>query len=239
MDFKLVDHYEALSEECAQILLRFVRENPQARICLATGHSPRLAYRKFVAGVKTRGLDLREVVFIKLDEWAGPEMDDPATSEYFLRTEVIDPLGIDARHYLSFESAAEDLSVECARVAAEMAALGPLDLVILGVGPNGHLALNEPAAELQMGIHVAELSESTRSHPTVQSARRAIRQGMTLGVGDILAAREAVLLVAGAGKQEAYRALRKGTLSTACPASMLHLHARAVCIAEAEAAGVS
>jgi galactosamine-6-phosphate isomerase len=220
-------------------MLRQVLDKPDSLVCLATGQSPLLAYREFVRLALESKANLSRVTFVKLDEWIGPPMDDPSTCEVFLQREILQPLGVRPDHYLSFFSAAPDPQAECQRINAELARRGPLDLAVLGLGRNGHLGLNEPAAELQLRAHVDRLSESTQGHAMLQSTQVPVRQGMTLGMGDLLAAHKLILLVTGAGKEAAFAELQKGTLNTACSATFLNLHSHLTCLADRQSLNLS
>lgn len=237
MNIQHAASYEHLSEQCANLMLRHFTNKPDLVLCLASGYSPRLAYQRFVQLAQEQRCDVSRAIFVKLDEWAGLPMDDPSTCEAFLQREILGPLGIAACQVISFRSDAPDFAVECTRLSDELARRGPLDLAILGLGKNGHLGLNEPADALHPHTHVATLADTTRAHAMLQSAQRPVAQGMTLGIGDLLAARTVILLVTGAGKRQAFDALQKGMVSTACPATFLHLHPNVICIVDDQALG--
>jgi len=224
--------YAQLSSLCADAMLACLSAKPGALICLATGYSPRGAYQEFVRRARETRLDLSQAAFLKLDEWLGLAMDDPATSESFLQREIIQPLDLPAAQYISFHSSPPDPGAECRRVAAEIERRGPIDLMILGVGRNGHIALNEPAEELISEPHVASLAETTHSDARLPAA---IRQGLTVGLGGIFSARQVVLLVAGASKAPALRAFRGGQISTRWPVTLLNLHPNLLAISEPDA----
>ena len=228
--------YDQLSSVCATAMLDCVTRKPDAVLCLATGHSPQGAYRAFVHAALEQRLDLSRVLWVKLDEWIGLPPEDPATCEFFLRKEIMDPLHVAPEAYLAFQSDTSDPYAECKRVATELERRGPIDLVILGVGKNGHIGLNEPAEDLQSEPHVASLTPSTRDHPMLLDAARPVTEGMTLGVGDIFAANKVVLLITGSGKGEALDAFRAQTPSTLCPVTLLQLHPNLLAIADPSAA---
>ena len=121
------------------------------------------------------------------------------------------------------------------RVEAALAAAGPIDLCILGLGRNGHLALNEPAASFDPFCHVATLAEQSRTHPMLAGTAAPVRQGLTLGLGDILRARRILLLVSGAAKQEPLARLADRRVTPALPASFLWLHGDAICLCDEDA----
>ena len=231
---EVVLNYEVLSEKCADVLIKTVAENPAAKIVLATGGSPLLGYRKFVQRVKETKLDVSKVTFIKLDEWLGLRPDDPATCEHFIRQEILNPLGISDSAYIGFDSRASDPEAECTRIEKLLEALKPIDLMVLGVGRNGHLGLNEPADYLYAGPHTIELDEKTKQHAMLTNTTETVQRGITLGIKDILCSKTVLLLVSGEGKKEAYREICKGTANTRIPATMLNLHDNVICIIEQE-----
>ncbi|MBR4865778.1 MAG: 6-phosphogluconolactonase [Clostridia bacterium] len=217
------ENYESMSRLAARILCQTVGKNPRAVIVLATGHSPLFAYRYFVEKVKTAGTDLRGVTFVKLDEWMGLEPDDPATCEYFLRTELLEPLGIREEQFLHFDPAG-DGEAECARFREAYRSLPPPDLVILGIGKNGHLGLNEPADSMAMGAHVIPLAEKTRTHEMLTHTVCPVTHGITMGIGDLFRGKEILLLADGAEKREALAAYLGDEITTRCPVTLLKLH---------------
>ena len=121
-------------------------------------------------------------------------------------------------------------------MAAALEAAGPIDLCILGLGLNGHLALNEPAESFDPFCHVATLAEQSRSHPMIAESAAPVRQGLTLGLGDILRARRILLMVSGAAKRTPLARLAAPRITPTLPASFLWLHGDAVCLCDRDAA---
>lgn len=220
--------YDSLSEAASEQLLALVQRKPDAVICVATGATPLLTYQRFVDKVNAARVDLSRVTFVKLDEWVGLAPDNPATCEAFLQQHLLKPLGIAPERYVAFVSDKAEQQ-ECNRVVGNIAALGGLDLCVLGIGKNGHLGLNEPDECLEPGCHITCLDERTQLHDMLRRAGSPVEQGITLGLQDILAAKEILLLVAGEGKQQAFTALRKGKVSTKVPATFLWLHPLTSC----------
>jgi len=222
MQIQYFPDYQAMSDEAAR-LFREAVSGPQSPVaCLATGHSPLGLYRNLAAGSP----DLGHLHIVKLDEWLGLAMDHPATCETYLRAEVLDPLGIPDSRYSAFRSDPTDPGDECLRMQGELARLGKIDVCVLGLGKNGHLAMNEPAEALQPHCHKARLAEGTQQHGMLTRSGAQVTEGLTLGMGDILKSGRILLLVSGPGKQEAFRRLRKPEVSPLLPASFLWLHPR-------------
>ncbi len=116
------------------------------------------------------------------------------------------------------------------RVTNLIARKGGLDLCVLGLGKNGHLGLNEPGESLQPACHISQLDARTQQHEMLKTAGRPVTRGITLGLKDILNAREVLLLVTGEGKQDATDRFLTAKVSTAIPASFLWLHSNFICL---------
>ncbi len=234
MRFAVLPDREALDREAAALVWEAVGARPDLLICLASGETPTGTYA-LLAGAPER---LASARFIQLDEWAGLGADDPASCAAYLERTVRGPLAVPAERWIGFRGAAPDSAAECRRVEEALRAAGPIDLCILGLGRNGHLALNEPAASFDPFCHVATLAEQSRAHPMLAGTAGPVRQGLTLGLGDILRARRILLLVAGPAKREPLARLAAGRVTPQLPASFLWLHGNVTCLCdEAAAAG--
>ncbi|HED3139185.1 galactosamine-6-phosphate isomerase [Citrobacter farmeri] len=217
------DHYDALSDRASERLIQVIQDKPDATICLATGATPELTYRFFVEKIQQRHVDIRNVSFVKLDEWVGIPLHTPGTCESFLQQHIMQPLGLRPEQLIGFQSENID-EAECERVTDLIASRGGLDLCVLGIGKNGHLGLNEPGSALEPFCHISRLDEQTRHHDMLKSAGRPVTHGITLGLKEILNAKEILLLIAGEGKQDVVDKYLTTAVTTAIPASFLWLH---------------
>ncbi len=220
MRFTVFENHQAMSARAAEIMAAAVAEKPDLLFCAASGGSPTRAYELFVAD-KNAGVALR---ILKLDEWAGLAPDDEASCETYLRRNLIGPLAIPSERYWSFDGAAADGQAECAAMQRRLAADGPIDLALLGVGVNGHLALNEPARELQPECHVAALAETSKHHPMLSGHMKPPSHGLTLGMAAILQSQHLLVLVSGAHKKDAMEKFLSRRITPQFPASFLWLH---------------
>jgi galactosamine-6-phosphate isomerase len=218
------ESYEDMSRQAADLIVDEVRRKPSLLFCTATGSSPTRAYELLVSRAREEPGLFDRLRILKLDEWGGIAPTDAGTSEVYLRRNLLEPLGVSEDRYIGFRGDAPDLEAECGRIAALLEEQGPIDLCVLGLGVNGHLGFNEPAAELNPGPHVAELSESTLRHPMIEHVSDRITGGVTLGLASILQSKRVVLLVSGGQKREAVRRLLARWVSTDFPASFLWLH---------------
>jgi len=235
---RVADDFEAMSRAAADDIASEVRRKPDAILCLATGGSPARAYDLLAEAARREPGLFARVRAVKLDEWGGVAMDDPSTCEVYLRGKVIGPLGIGPDRYLAWETRPGDRDAECRRIAGWLAANGPIDVCVLGLGANGHLGLNEPGACPDSGPHIETLAESTRRHPMLARARARVDSGFTLGMADILKSRKVLLLVGGAAKAEPLRRLMSEPAGADFPASLLRNHPDLAIHCDAEARGV-
>jgi galactosamine-6-phosphate isomerase len=230
------DH-ETMSQAAVDDIVRQLEQQPDALLCLATGQSPMRAYAMLAARGQAEPRLAERVRILKLDEWGGLAMDDPASSETWLRQALVTPLGLESR-YAGFDSRPADPEAECANISRWLQQNGPIDICVLGLGLNGHLGFNEPAAELRPHAHVATLSEASLKHSMVAGQRSRPTCGLTLGMADLLQSRRVLLLVSGASKREPMRRLLRGDITTEFPATFLHLHGNTRLVCDAAAAGL-
>jgi galactosamine-6-phosphate isomerase len=229
---------EALSQAAATRLAVGVRKKRNALIGLATGASPTRTYELLVVAARADPDLFGQARWIKLDEWGGLAMDDPASCEYCLRRVLIDPLAVPPERFFGWESQPNDPEAECRRVAEWLRLNGPIDMLVLGLGENGHLGFNEPAPEYQPGPHVAKLSKTSLSHSMLNRSRGRVAYGLTLGMNDILDAREVVLLVTGTRKARQLQRVVDGEISPEFPASLLRRHRSVSVFCDAAAAAL-
>ena len=161
---------------------------------------------------------------IKLDEWGSLAADDPASCEYYVRKEVVEPLDVPEERYFTLAGDAADPQAECRRYAALLDTIGPIDICVLGLGVNGHLGLNEPGPWLHDRVHVATLAKDSQGHGMLAHARVHPTFGLTLGMSDILRSRLTVLLISGEKKRAALKRLLTREITSEFPASLLWLH---------------
>jgi galactosamine-6-phosphate isomerase len=235
---EILSDYEAVSRRAVAWLVDRVRQRPDALICLAAGSTPRRTYELLAERGASEPALFAECRFIKLDEWGGLPLDDSATCEHQLQQLLIKPLGAAAR-YTAFQSCPPDRAAECARIAGWLAEHGPIDVALLGLGINGHVGFNEPAKVLQPHAHVAELAATSLTHAMLSHTSARPEFGITLGMADLLQAREILLLASGSSKREPIRRLLSGQLATEFPASLLELHPHLTFLCDAAATSAS
>jgi galactosamine-6-phosphate isomerase len=213
---------EELNELASDLLVYEIKQNPQSLVCAATGNSPTGIYKKLAE--KQYGIVVAHLTFIKLDEWYGLGADDEGSCDHYLRKNLFIPLEISSDRVIAFDGKSSDPESEFRRARKFLDDNGPIDLCILGLGANGHIAFNEPADVLQPDPHLALLSEASLAHQMISGSGSPVKHGMTLGMADILQSKKVILPVFGKSKLWAMEKLMQGTVSTQLPASFLWLH---------------
>ena len=235
MRFEVLPDHDALGHRAAALVWEAAEAKPDLLICLASGETPTGVYAHLAAAPAR----LTRARFIQLDEWAGLKADDAASCAAYLRRTLAGPLGVPPERWIGFLGDAPDAAAECRRVAAALAEAGPIDLCILGLGRNGHLALNEPSDRFDPFCHVATLTAQSRAHPMLAGTTVPVCRGLTLGLGDILRARRILLLVSGSTKRAPLARLAARQVTPELPASFLWLHGDTTCLCDRAAAAES
>ena len=194
--------HEAMSRQATEHILSALARKPDLLLCLAGGSTPARTYQLLAESYARDAGLFGSLRVLKLDEWGGIGLNDPGSCESCLRTHLIDPLGLNHERYFGFNSNPADPQLECAKIRQLLTETGPIDLCVLGLGLNGHVGLNEPAASLQPAAHVARLTEVSLRHQMLANSRTLPSYGLTLGMAEILASSEVLLLVSGANKRK-------------------------------------
>ncbi len=227
MVFLQYDSLEELNEDVSNRIITQLQSKEHILFCPATGNSPKGTYAKLVA--KKESIPVDNITFIKLDEWYGLPVDHSGTCEQYLQTRMLQPMQVNPENYIAFTSDAKDAEAECDRIQEYLAANGPIDLCILGIGKNGHIAFNEPADELHAGVHLSKLTPASLKHSMIEGVDKVLEYGLTLGMADILQSKKIFLIVNGVHKRDILNRFLSGNISTQLPASFLWLHPDVYC----------
>lgn len=230
----LVDK-DALAETASNFLLGEIRKHAKLLLCAATGNTPIGTYKKLSEKLKSDQAE--KIRLLKLDEWGGISMAHPESCEQYLQESLIKPLNISKDRYFSFESDPNNPELEIKRMQKILDREGPIDLCVLGLGANGHLAFNEPADPLIPHCHIADLSSASMQHSMAQAMEEKPTYGLSLGMADILQSKTIVILISGKHKRAITKAFLSQKISTQLPASFLWLHPRTYCFLDQEAFG--
>lgn len=224
----------------ADIVTALVRRSPEAVLGLATGSSPLPAYRELVRRHRAGdGPSYDAVRCFTLDEYVGLEADHPQTYRETIFRELTDDLGIARERVFSPDPDPVGLPTAGEAYEAAIAAAGGIDVQVLGIGTDGHLAFNEPGSSLASSTRLKTLTEQTRRDNArfFEGIDEVPRHVLTQGLGTILRARHVLLIALGEEKAAAVAAAIEGPLSASCPASVLQLHRHATVLLDHAAAG--
>lgn len=238
MEVLVFKDYEALSAAAANQMLDLIRSDPYAVLCLASGSSPLRAYQCFADAVQKEQLDCSKCTIIALDEWLGVSPEDSGSCHYFLSENLLNPLNIPTRNVHLFDGLTTDPEAECEKINRFITQIGGIDLMIVGVGMNGHIGFNEPGTPTDNYAHVIDLDEITRTvgqkyfdKPTL------LQKGITMGLRNLLEAKKAILMANGSKKAEIIHKTVEGKVSTELPSSIMQNHTNALIMIDEEAAG--
>lgn len=231
----VVADYAALSNLAAGLAAGFIWANPHAVLGLPTGGTPEGFYR---ALVKT-GISLAQVRTFNLDEYVGLSREHPESYFRFMKERLYDHTDLNPANAHVPHGTAPDLEAECRRYEAAIHAAGGIDLMILGLGHNGHIGFNEPGTPWDSRTRRVRLTEETRKANArfFGSVEAVPREALTMGIGTILEARRILLLASGADKAEIVNRFLHGEPSVSVPATALQQHPDVTVILDQAAAG--
>lgn len=227
--------YDEMSDLCSDSIVSSLKENPGSLLCAATGNSPLGVYEKLANAYLKEPGTFKNLNIIKLDEWGGISFEDPNSCETFIQQNILGPLHISRKRYISFGSDLDSPEQECDRVQQEIQKKGPIDICILGLGKNGHIGFNEPAVVLIPNCHIAMLSEESLQHQMTNGMKNKPTYGLTLGMADILQSKKIMLLLTGTNKKRTISQLLSKQITTKLPASFLWLHHNVECYVDSNA----
>ncbi len=237
MKVKSFETYEALSLAAAEEILTCVKTKPAAVLCLATGDSPLRTYQILVEQVKKNRNDFSKVHFVALDEWVSIPPENSGSCSFFLTKNVFEPLMIDSDHIHLFDALSLDINSECMKMNKVIDDLGGIDLMIVGIGMNGHVGFNEPGVSSTLRAHVIQLDEVTQ-HVGQKYFNQPVKlkEGITLGLQTTLEAKSVILLANGAKKSDIIKKALQEDITEQCPASILRKHPNGYAFLDMEAA---
>ena len=237
VQLKIYKDYTALSTATAAEILELVKAKPHAVLCLAAGDTPRLTYSLVAKRATDENVDFSGCTFIGLDEWVGIEPGNEGSCHFFLQSRLFDPLKIsDSRIHL-FNALAMDLEKECIKMDNIIFAKGGIDLMLVGVGMNGHIGFNEPGVSADKYAHVVELDNITQTvGQKYFKEASTLKKGITLGFRHLQEARKVILQANGTKKAEVIRRTMEGEIHTEMPASIIRTHANGLVMIDEEAA---
>lgn len=240
MELIIVKDSAELARVASGIIADQVRKKPDSVLGLATGSTPEDTYKLLVETYKKGEVDFSGVRTFNLDEYLGLSRDHNQSYYWFMQDRLFKHINVKPENINLPDGMAKNPTQACAEYEEKIKAVGGIDLQLLGVGGNGHIAFNEPGSSLSSRTSVTTLTEQTIK----DNARlffggnetEVPRFAITMGVGSILDAKQLLLLATGERKADVVKAFVEGPVSATITASALQLHPNAVVVVDEAAA---
>ena len=238
MFVKVEQDYAAMSERGARIVAEVVRQKPHAVLGLATGSTPEGLYRCLIQIAREQNLDFSQVTTFNLDEYEGLPAGHPQSYHAFMNEHLFEGLGLRKEQTNLLSGMASDLAAECVRFEEKIRQAGGIDIQILGIGGDGHIAFCEPGSSLGgrtsvVALHTQTIADNARFFERTEDVPR---RALSMGVGTILEARMCLILAKGEGKAEPWANMIDGPVTSQVLASALQLHPWTIAISDTAAA---
>ena len=234
------DNADSVAKEAAKVFSALISDRPEAVIGLATGSTPENTYAELARMHKEEGLSFAKVTSFNLDEYWGLDGDHDQSYRYFMRTNLFDKVDIRPWNTFVLNGKAQFPAIECEAYEQKIVSMGGVDLWLLGIGGNGHIAFNEPGSPVDSRTRLVSLTQETIDANSdgrfFRDASEVPRCALSTGIGTIREARGLVLLATGAKKADAIAAAVNGPFTPDVPASLLQDHPDCTFIVDKDAA---
>ena len=236
MEIIVKDTYEEVSQVAARVVARTLNSKPNAVLGLATGSTPLGLYKELVR--MHEGLDFSQVTTFNLDEYVGLTREHPQSYHYFMHENLFKHINIPKQNIHIPSGTTDNYEAFCRWYEDRIKECGGIDLQVLGIGSDGHIAFNEPSSSLGSRTRIKTLAKQTIEDNArfFDSAEEVPVYSITMGVGTILEARNIILLANKKSKAKAVADAIEGPVTSMCTASALQLHPHALFIVDRDAA---
>lgn len=205
---------------------------------LPTGSSPLPVYKEFIKRHKAGKISFKNVVTFNMDEYVGLPEDHTESYHYFMHNNLFNHIDIPGENINILNGNAKDLVKECADYEKRINQAGGIDLFLGGIGPDGHIAFNEPGSSLTSRTRIKTLSYDTilaNSRFFSGDIKKVPTQALTVGVGTVMDAKEVLIVITGYNKARALREAVEGGISHMWTVSMLQMHQKAIFVCDESA----
>ncbi|MBN2447959.1 MAG: glucosamine-6-phosphate deaminase [Phycisphaerae bacterium] len=237
MEIIIADTYEKLSALGADIIQRQLLRKPSSVLGLATGSTPVGLYQELVKRHREHGLDFSKVTTFNLDEYLDLSPSHPQSYRYFMDHNLFNHINVDAQNIHVPYGHTEEVDEFCDWYEEEIRRAGGIDIQLLGIGADGHIAFNEPGSSLGSRTRLKTLTKQTIDDNArfFDKNEEVPRFAITMGVGTILEAKEILLVANGAKKAAIVAEAIEGPITAQVSASALQMHRHVTVIVDAEA----
>lgn len=233
MEFLVFENYDEISYEAFKILRDAIKANPRITLGLATGSTPLKLYELLIKAYEKGELDFSQVTTINLDEYEGLSDNHPQSYHHFMMENLFSKININPGNI----HVPNGLKDECEKYS-KIIKTHPIDIQILGLGENGHIAFNEPSDSFSKTTHKVQLTKSTihANSRFFTNEEEIPRFAYTMGIGEIMSAKQILLLASGSKKANAVKDTF-GLVTPQVPSSILQFHSNVKVLVDKEAAG--
>lgn len=238
MDIYITKDYDAMSQKAAEILASVVNEKDQPVIGLATGGTPSGLYKELIRMNKAGEVDFSKTSAFNLDEYYPISKDSDQSYYYFMRENLFKHINIDMDNTHIPDGSAKDSALESEAYDKKIRATGGVDMQVLGIGTNGHIAFNEPADNFptktqKTGLTKETIEDNSRFFDHIDDVPK---EAITMGIGTIMNSNRIMLLASGKSKAQVIKEMILGKVKPQLPASILQFHKDVSIILDEEAA---
>lgn len=236
----VTDNYGEMSKFAASKVAHLVDKKTKAVLGLPTGSTPLGMYQELIKMHKQGLISFRDVITFNLDEYVGINPDNQNSYHRYMYENFFNHIDIDPDNIHILDGNAPDLEQECRDYEEKITRSGGIDLVILGLGRNGHIAFNEPGPFFSPVTHKVSLEQSTieANARFFQSISQVPKYALTMGIGTIMRSRSIMLLASGDEKKRAVKESIEGPVTPHVPASVLQLHPEVTFVLDKDAASL-
>jgi glucosamine-6-phosphate deaminase len=233
----ITDTYDQMSELAAVMVERQLLRKPNSVLGLATGSTPVGTYQHLVRKHKEEGLDFSKVITFNLDEYLDLPPSHDQSYRYFMDHNLFNHINVDTKNIHVPYGHADDIEEFCEWYEDEIKRAGGIDLQVLGIGGDGHIAFNEPGSSLGSRTRLKTLTKQTIEDNArfFKDEEQVPRFAITMGVGTIMEARRIILLANGKKKAEIVADAIEGPITAQVSASVLQMHPNVTVLLDAEA----
>lgn len=237
MDIRVFDSKEEIAQAAADVYKELLSVKPDAVLGLATGATPVPTYNKLIELYNEGVISFKKVTTFNLDEYCDLDKNDPNSYYSFMHENLFNKIDIEEKNINFLDGNAPDCEAESKRYADAIKSAGGIDLQLLGIGTNGHIAFNEPSDSFSDEAFKVTLTQSTiDSNQKYFGDVPMPRYAMTMGIGSIMRSKKILLIATGDAKADAVSKLVSGEITPQVPCSVLHRHSDVIIMLDRAAA---
>lgn len=226
MQIKNFSSITEIAEYVTKEFINQIQQKPNSIFYFATGQTQIPIYQKLVELAKESETSFKEVTAFNLDEYLGVSHDSPNSFLLYMRQHLYDSIDIRDENIHCPNGVADDATEEAKKYKELLTKAGPADICLLGIGPNGHIAFNEPGSFFDSTARVVDLTDITRqtNFPEIRKLNQTPNQAITIGISEIMASKRIVQTITGEHKLDILKKFLNTNLTTDLPATVLKSH---------------